>query len=88
MTKSLTLLVALFSMIVLQRYAAQADSAVWRTTGERTVFEITDTEVLKPVTSGRWRLSGTLEVKFTGRIKPHESSVLRLFGPGVEAIEG
>ena len=68
--------------------SANAQDAAWQTTGERLVFEVTDSEVLKPVTSGRWRLSGTLEVRFVGRIQPHENSVLRLFGPGVEAIQG
>jgi pectate lyase len=43
--------------------------------------------VLKPINSGRWRLSGLLELQFTGGIEPHEGSVLPLFGPGVE-IEG
>lgn len=67
---------------------ANAADAPWQTTGDRTVFEVTDSEVLKPVTSGRWRLSGTLEVRFVGRIEPHENSVLHLFEPGVEEIDG
>ena len=52
------------------------------------IFEVTDSEVVRPITSGRWRLSGTLEIRFAGPIEPHENSVLRLFGPGVQAIEG
>ncbi len=67
---------------------ANATDPAWQATGERTIFEVTDSEVMKPVTSGRWRLSGTLDVRFVGRIEPHENSVLRLFGPGVEALEG
>ena len=67
---------------------AARDPAAWQTSGDRTVFEVSDHEVLNPVTSGRWRLSGALEVRFTGRIQPHESSVFPLFSAGVEAIEG
>src|SRR4051794_2657658 len=57
-------------------------------TGTRTVFEVNDHEVIKPVNSGRWHLSGVLELKFLGPIDPHENSVLAVFGPGVEGIEG
>ena len=60
----------------------------WQSTGNETTFEVTDSDVLNPVTSGRWRLSGTLKVQFVGRIKPHENSQLRLFGPGLAALEG
>jgi len=87
--KSLNLLIALFlTSALLCADAKESQPAAWQTTGEKTVFEITDAEVLKPVTSGRWRLSGTLEIRFVGRVQPHENSVLRLFGPDVEAIEG
>lgn len=68
------------------RLANASDS--WQTSGERTVFEVNDHEVLNPVNSGRWRLSGVLEVQLSGRIQPHENSVFQLFGSGVEAIEG
>jgi len=53
-----------------------------------TVMEVNDHEVLRPVTSGRVRLTGALEVRFAGRIQPHEASVFSLIGPGVEALEG
>jgi pectate lyase len=44
---------------------------------------------LNPVTSGTWRLEGkTLELRFVGRIEPHENSVLRVFGPGVDGLTG
>jgi hypothetical protein len=33
-------------------------------------------------------LRGVLEVKFNGRIEPHENSALRLIGPGVEGLQG
>ena len=60
----------------------------WQSTGEHTIFQVNDHEVLNPVKSGRWRLSGVLEVQFAGRIEPHENSVFQLFGPGVTALEG
>lgn len=63
--------------------------AVPRPGSERLVFEVTDSAVLNPVTSGRWNVSGTtLEVRFSGRIQPHEDSVLPLFGAGVDALDG
>lgn len=52
------------------------------------MFTIKDGTQCEPVTSGRWRLSGTLEVRFEGRIEPHENSVCPVFGEGVEALEG
>ena len=53
-----------------------------------TVIEVNDHEVLRPVTGGRVRLAGALEVRFTGRIQPHEASVFSFIGPGVESLEG
>lgn len=53
------------------------------------MFEVTDSAVLNPVTTGAWQLDGkTLEVRFTGRIEPHENSTLVLIGPGVTALAG
>lgn len=52
------------------------------------VFEVNDHEVLNPVTNGRVRLTGALEVRFTGRVQPHEDSVFSFFGPGVASLEG
>ena len=57
-------------------------------TGEHTVVSVTDTTAEPQVTSGKWRLGGTLEVQFSGRIQPHENSVVTLFGGDVEAVEG
>ena len=55
----------------------------------RLIFDVTDSAVLNPVTSGRWNLARkTLEIRFTGRIEPHENTVWSLFGPGVEALSG
>ena len=53
-----------------------------------TVMEVNDHEVLRPVTDGRVHLAGALEVRFTGRIQPHEASVFSFIGPGVESLEG
>ncbi|MDO8541081.1 MAG: hypothetical protein Q7S40_11645 [Opitutaceae bacterium] len=50
---------------------------------------MTDTGVLNPVTTGRWNLAGkTLEVRFTGRIAPHENSAWSFFESGVESLTG
>jgi pectate lyase len=40
------------------------------------------------VTSGAWRLAGTLEIRFSGPCEPHEAAVFTLFGPGVQSLEG
>ncbi len=70
-------------------FTAAAVFAAPRPGDERVVFEVTDATVTEPVTSGRWNLAGkTLEVRFTGRIAPHENSVWTLFGAGVEALTG
>jgi hypothetical protein len=42
-------------------------------------FRISGDHVLQPIQGGRWRLGGTLEVKFAGRYEPHEASVFPLF---------
>ncbi len=64
------------------------DAGTWRNSGEKTIFQVNDHEVLNPVESGKWNLSGVLEIQFVGPIHPHESSVFQFFGPGVEAIKG
>lgn len=49
----------------------------------RFLFEITDPALLNPVTTGVWQLDGkTLEVRFSGRIQPHEPTRVALIGPG------
>ncbi|MBI4559029.1 MAG: pectate lyase [Candidatus Hydrogenedentes bacterium] len=60
----------------------------WSTTANRTVVTITDAEVFDQVNSGRWRLRGTLELRFAGRVEPHENSSFAIFGPGVEVLKG
>jgi hypothetical protein len=58
-------------------------------TDARLVFEVDDHAVLNPVTSGRWQLDGkVIDVRFVGRVHPHENSVFAFFGAGVEAVEG
>ncbi|MES2696516.1 MAG: pectate lyase [Verrucomicrobiota bacterium] len=57
--------------------------------GDRFVFEVEHDRVLAPVAQGRVDLAGkTLEVKFSGRVVPHEGSVFSFFAPGVEALSG
>jgi hypothetical protein len=57
--------------------------------GERLVISVEHDRVLNPITSGSWDLSGrVLEVRFAGRIAPHAGSVLRLLGPGLDALNG
>ena len=91
------LVLALFSIGIASGVAAREDkparritseTTAWQVSRERTVFEVNDHEVLNPINSGRWRLSGVLEVRFGGRVQPHENSVFRLFDSGVENIEG
>ena len=60
----------------------------WRDTGKITAVEITHDAVVNPPAPGAWRISGTLEVLFSGRIDPHEGTSLRIFGGNAEAIEG
>jgi hypothetical protein len=57
-------------------------------TDSRTVVRITDAEKFDAVTSGSWRLDGTLEVHFEGRIMPHEVSSFELFGGDVTSVQG
>ncbi len=53
------------------------------------LFEVDDHQVLNPITTGRVDLTGkTLEVRFTGRVVPHENSVFAFSGPGVESLSG
>ncbi|HOT50825.1 MAG TPA: hypothetical protein PLI07_07595, partial [Candidatus Hydrogenedentes bacterium] len=68
--------------------AASEIASGWQATGERTEFTITDGGECDTITSGRWRLSGVLEVRFAGRIEPHENTVCPVFGKGVEALQG
>ena len=68
--------------------SAPGNSESWQTCGERTVFQVNDHEVLKPINSGRWRLSGTLVIEFVGRVQPHENSVFTLCGGAVQELEG
>lgn len=57
--------------------------------GDRIVIDVEHDRVLNPIAAGRWQLDGrTLEVRFRGRIDPHEGSVLLLFSSGVEQVEG
>ena len=68
--------VLIFLFVVAALGAAGGAVEEWQPTAARTVFDATHLEILKPVVSGRWRLGGELEVRFTGGIDPHENSVL------------
>lgn len=70
-------------------FVAWSAFAAPRPEDERVVFEVRDSEVISPVNAGHWNLAGkTLEVRFTGRIAPHENTVWSFFAPGVEAVAG
>lgn len=66
---------------------AQADSE-WNLTGGHVIVEASHDQVANPVQGGKWKLSGILEVRFLGRVVPHEGSRLVVVGPDVEALEG
>lgn len=54
---------------------------------DRTIVEVRDASEFARVDSGVHRAAGTLEVRFVGRIDPHENTVLPIFGPGA-TLEG
>lgn len=73
--------------------AAQDDSLQpagrWREPEGRTVLTIEDgCSAQRPFQTGKWRLRGTLEVRFAGRVLPHENTKVDLFGPNVDKVEG
>lgn len=69
--------------------AAALLSAAGAPPGERWVFEVEHDRVIAPIDAGRVDLAGkTLEVRFTGRVVPHEGSCLTLVLPSVESLTG
>ena len=76
------------SLCTVDRLPPVPNDAVWRTTGPDTRFDVTHDRVLNPIQRGKWRLQGAANVRFAGRIDPHENSELMLVGPGVTALEG
>lgn len=76
------------SLCTVDRLPPVPGDAVWRTTGPDTRFDVTHDRVLNPIQRGKWRLQGAANVRFAGRIDPHENSELMLVGPGVTALEG
>ena len=68
--------------------AADDPQSEWRSTGERTIATITDATACTRLEPGKWKLGGTLEVQFAGRIVPHENSAFDLFAPDVTSVEG
>jgi hypothetical protein len=51
-------------------------------------FTINNGDSCNTVRSGEWFLSGTLKIRFDGRILPHENTEVELFGDGVTSIDG
>ena len=73
----------------LPSFGAERDVLSALAGGSRVVVEVDHERVLKPIDVGRWNLAGKeLELRFTGRIAPHENSVFEIFGPNVEAVGG
>lgn len=58
------------------------------TAGRVTEFTITDGTECDTVRTGKCNLSGTLKVRFAGRIVPHENTEVVLYGDGVSSISG
>lgn len=58
------------------------------TTDRVTEFTISDGALCNTVHAGDLKLSGTLKIKFAGRILPHEKTQVALYGKGVSSISG
>jgi lysophospholipase L1-like esterase/pectate lyase len=71
-----------------ERLPQIANDSTLRTTGPETVFDVTHNGVVNPIQRGKWRLGGVAVIRFVDRVEPHESSVLALMGPGLQALEG
>jgi hypothetical protein len=81
------IVIALLALVPAQAADPAARAAPPPVTAGMT-FEVDHEAVLHPVTTGDWRLAGPLELKFTGRIEPHENSVYSFFGPSVGSLSG
>jgi hypothetical protein len=76
--------------------SARCDGATTRTKPEQAVrtdehvteFTITDGDKCDTVRAGKLKLSGTLKIKFAGRILPHENTEAVLYGKGVTSLSG
>jgi hypothetical protein len=53
-----------------------------------TEFTITDGAECDTVRAGKYHLSGTLKIRFAGRILPHENTKVVLYGDDVSSING
>ena len=60
----------------------------WNAMSGKPTIQVAHDHVINPITSGRWELSGILEIEFVGRIDPHENSTLTVMGPGLEGLRG
>lgn len=56
--------------------------------GPSTSITITDGTETPPFTGSQFRLGGTLNITFAGRVQPHENSVITLFDAHTQSIEG
>lgn len=71
--------------------AAESDAAAGSQAAKSTAvteFTITDGAACDTVNSGKHELSGTLQINFAGRIRPHENTRVVLYGPGVSSLTG
>src|SRR5690348_7747977 len=59
-----------------------------RASENATEFTITDGDKCDTVHTGKPTLSGTLKIKFAGRILPHENTKVVLYGKGVSSLTG
>ncbi|MCC6489225.1 MAG: hypothetical protein IT364_17120, partial [Candidatus Hydrogenedentes bacterium] len=74
------------SLCLLVFVTAQADEV--QVLGPSTSITITEGAEATPFTGSQFRLDGTLNVTFAGRIQPHENSVISLFDADTQSIEG
>src|SRR5689334_765713 len=88
--------VVLIVVSVMGIVAVRCDAAPSRTKPEDAVstdehvteFTITDGDKCDTVRSGRLKLSGTLKIRFAGRILLHENTEAVLYGKGVSSLSG
>lgn len=84
MKRTLAILATAAWCITLSHSMADAPTAA----AKITEFTVTDGVECTTVRAGTLKLSGTLKINFAGRILPHESTAVELYGVGVESIAG
>ena len=83
-----TICLAGIALLALSVRLFGADDFKWQATGPTTELRITDGEQCNAFAAGAWELSGTLNIRFDGRILPHEGTVIELCGRDVTQIKG